>query len=210
MKEKIIKVLKVTGVIFVCLIILIWSAISDYDKLTKRRVASQVKTFYYHKPEYEYMGGFLLGESLTAQGAWNVTYPTSVKIDCYKDEMKCELIQASLFSDTDMLDVDKEEFEVKEWNKNYVKAYDEGTQYKYELNINLGTEEITYTKHPLSKKGTFGQDLETSTFKLCCGWKVDMNIDRMKIEKANWFTHPLVKIIDKLFPQKEDTKIELL
>lgn len=208
-KEIIKRIFKYIGILVLILIFLFWGICKEEDKLLKRNVSSQgIKTFYYHQAEY--VGKYYWGDSVSVQGAWNTTYPTNVKIDCDKTDRECLLLQASLFISTDMLDVTKESFEIVEWNEQYIKAYDEGPQYKYELNINLNNEDVTLTKHPLSKNGVFGNKLETSTFQLYDGWKVDMNINRHKVKNAKWWQVPLLKTLNILFPLKDDRKIDLL
>lgn len=198
MKELIKKIFKWVGILILILILLFWGMCREEDKL-KTSVSSQgIKTFHN------------LGFIVSVQGAWNTTYPTNVMIDCDKSDRMCLLVQASLFPTTNMLDATKEFFEIREWSNEFIKAYDEGPQYKYELNINLKNEDVTLTKHPLSKKGLLGQELETSTFQLYDGWRVDMNIAQYKVKNAKWWKTPLLKIFYFLFPIKDDSKIELL
>lgn len=164
----------------------------------KRNVKSGAKTFY---NESGYM---------TATGAFNTTYPNSVEIKCDKADLKCTLIQASLYNDMDMLDVNKEDFKITEWNNDLIKAEYEDLQYIFELTINLKNEDVTYTKHPLSKKGVFEYDLQTSTFILCDGWKQDINRYDMMVKEIKWYKAPITKILDKLFPTKQENKIDLI
>lgn len=191
----------------VILALVLWE-VNIESNIFKRKVMSHAKTFYCHKSEY--IGKYYLGESVTIEGAWNVTYKNSVRIDCNKENGECLLTQASLYSNGDMLDILKENFTIKEWNKNYIKAYDESMQYNYELNINLNTKDVTYIKHPLEKIGIFGNELETTIFTLYDGWKVDMNINEYIIKKTKWYKAPLTKIIHLLFPLKQDVKINLI
>lgn len=194
-KEK--KILKYLGFTILGLVLFLIWRLDTESIIFKRNVKSGAKTFYYDK------------SYLKVSGAWNTTYKTSVEINCYKDELICTLIQASLYSTSDMLDVYKQDFRVKEWNNNYIKSFDEGIQYKFELNINLKNEDVIYTKHPLSKVGILGHELKTSTFQLYDGWKVDMNINEKIVKEAKWLEVPLLKFLKLLFPIKENIKIDL-
>lgn len=197
-KKKFLKYLGFTILgLILFLLFLIWRLDTE-SIIFKRDVKSGAKTFYYNK------------SYLKISGAWNTTYKNNVEINCYKNELICNLIQASLYYTIDMLNVHKQDFRIKEWNNNYIKAFDEGTQYKYELNINLKNEDVTYTKHPLSKVGILGDELKTSTFQLNDGWKVDMNIDEKIVKEAGWLEAPLLKFLRLLFPIREDIKINLL
>ena len=164
----------------------------------KRNVTSGAKTFY-NESDY-----------VKVTGAFNTTYPNSVEIKCNKWNLECTLIQASLYNDIDMLDVNKEDFKITEWNNDIIKAEDEGLQYIFELTINLKNEDISYTKHPLSKKGVLGNNLETTTFKLYDGWIVDLNRQELEVKEAKWWKVPLSKIFLFIFPLKEDSKIDLI
>lgn len=189
---------------FIILLILILE-LDRESSLYTINVMSGVKNFYHSKPQYT--GPFFMDEYVSIDGSWNVTYKNNLNIKCTKEDFICTIIQADLMYKT--LSVFRQDFEIKEWNKEYIKAYDKGTQYNYELYINLKNEDVTYTKHPLSKNGVFGQKLDTSIYKLYDGWKLDMNIASYKTKNASWFKAPLLKIFYIFNPLRKDIKIDL-